>query len=128
MRQSDGINTWNLQFFESSGTDSFFGSSPINGAEIGLTVSGGSYTDNESDLLRMTARHTLTDGQTQWAVEIKLENLATGTIVRTVSGQWEATTGFRDADKFLRLSTGSINDYGDAGATRVEIQRVIFTE
>jgi hypothetical protein len=128
IRQSDGINTWNLQFFESSGTDSFFGSSPINGAEIGLTVSGGSYTDNESDLLRMTARHTLTDGQTQWAVEIKLENLATGTIVRTVSGQWEATTGFRDADKFLRLSTGSINDYGDAGATRVEIQRVIFTE
>ena len=76
----------------------------------------------------MTARHTLTDGQTQWAVEIKLENLATGAIIRTVSGQWDATTGFRDADKFLRLSTGSINDYGDNGATRVDVQRVIFTE
>ena len=128
MRQVDEINSWNVQFFENSGGDSFFGSSSFNGAEIGLLASGGSFTDNESDLLRMTARHTLTDGQTQWAVEIKLENLATGATVRTVSGQWDATTGFRDADKFLRLSSGSINDYGDAGATRVDIQRVIFTE
>jgi hypothetical protein len=128
MRQSDEINSWNFQFFENSGDDSFFGSSSFNGALIGLTVSEDSYSDNESDLLRMTARHTLTDGETQWAVEIKLENLATGAIIRTVSGQWDATTGFRDADKFLRLSTGSINDYGDNGATRVDVQRVIFTE
>jgi len=128
MRQNDGTNSWNLQFFESSGDNSFFGSSSFNGALIGLIDNGGNFTDNESDLLRMTARHTLTDGQTQWAGEIKLENLETGDTVRTVSGQWDATTGFRDADKFLRLSSGSINDYGGAGATRVDIQRVIFTE
>jgi hypothetical protein len=129
MRQSDaGGNLWNLQFFENVGTDSFFGSSEITGAEIGLEVSGGSYSDNESDLLRMTSRYALTDGQSQWDVEVTLENLETGTVVDAVSGQWEADSGFRDADKYFRMSTGTINNYADGGATQVDIHRVIFTE
>lgn len=129
MRQLNiGANSWELQFFENPGTQSFFNTSAIDGAEIGLLSSGGSFSDNESNRLRMTVRCTLTDGQTMWTAEIRLENLETGEVVRTVSGQWEATTGFRDADKYLRLSTGAINNYGDGGATRVDIQRVIFAE
>jgi len=129
MRQlNSGENNRELQFFESSDASSFFNTSTIGGAEIGLLVSGGSFTDDESDGLRMTARCTLTDGQTQWEAEIKLENLETGAVIRTVTGQWEATNGFRDADKFFRLSTGAINNYGDGGGTQVDIHRVIFTE
>jgi hypothetical protein len=129
IRQIKGVdNTWNLQFHEGIGDINFTSSGNFDGEAIGLVDSGGSYTDNLSDLLRMTVTHTLTDGSTNWNAEVTFLNVNTGETISTISKAWDASTDFRDEDKHFRMATGTIGDYTDGGATRVDVHRVIMAE
>jgi hypothetical protein len=121
-------NTWNVQFYEAIGEINYTSSGDFDGTKIGLEVNGGSYTDNVSDLLRLSATYNCTDGGTNWSADVTIRNLDTGETIKSFSKDWNATVEFRDADKYYHMATGTIGAYIDGGATKVDVHRIIFSE